>query len=552
MSSAVSPKLSPPPLRGVTLHRPRLYTRLAEALGGPATLIAADAGFGKTILVAGYLQTANRPAVWYRIGPVDSDPGLFAGSLLQGLRGRVSRAVWQRAERSLSLATDWPAAVRILLGAFEAVRDELIIALDDVHLLEHPTLDEGLTALVEGLPPRVRLAFLTRKRPGLPLARWRTQGLLSEIGTDDLRFTPAELRALLVDLHHLPLSDPSVHLLAAKTEGWAAGVTLALHTALARGPAAATQAIAAISGSSREIYDYLAQEAFARQEPAVQEFLLATGALRRFSVELANALLEISTARAIVEHLERSHLFLVQLDGERRWYRYHHLFGEFLQRVAAERDPTRLVQVHRRAARLWEAGEEIDEALAHYAAAGEWSEVARLLAHIGPELISEGRFDTARRWLDQIPPALWPAFPQLYLTMGLVHIVSGHREAAERLLAEALIRLREAGDTEGEAITAYWVGGIWLSTDPDRLLALGDDLAGRLETLSLGARSRALAAVGYALEHRGRLDEAASVWRRAVEAAEQSGRLVHSADTWRHCAKSLHRAGRFEEAMHFL
>ncbi|HXF82970.1 MAG TPA: AAA family ATPase, partial [bacterium] len=236
MSSIWSPKLSPPPLRGVTLHRPRLYARLAEALGGPVTLVAGEAGFGKTTLVAGYLQTADRPAVWYRIDPLDSDPALFAGSLLQGLRARVSRSAWRRAQRSLSLATDWPAAIRILLGAIAAVYDELIVVLDDLHLLDHPTLDEGLRALVEGLPPQVHLAFLTRRRPALPLARWRTQGVLSEITTDDLRFTPAELRALLVDLHHLPLTDASVHLLVAKTEGWAAGVTLALHTALAQGP----------------------------------------------------------------------------------------------------------------------------------------------------------------------------------------------------------------------------------------------------------------------------------------------------------------------------
>lgn len=552
MRSAGSTKLSPPPLRGITLHRPRLYARLAEALTGPATLIAGDAGFGKSTLLAGFLLTSDRPALWYRIDPADSDPGLFAVSLLRGLRRYVSRSVWQRAQRNLSLATDWPAAVRILLGAIGAVRGDLIIALDDVHLLEHATLDAGLTALVEGLPPQVHVAMLTRTRPALPLARWRTQGTISEIGTDDLRFTPAELRVLLVELHGLPLTDASVHLLAAKTEGWAAGVTLALHAALAQGPAAATQAIAAVTGSSREIYDYLAQEAFARQAPSVQEFLLATGALRRFSVEFANALLETTSARDVVEHLERSHLFLVQLDRERRWYRYHHLFAEFLQRVAAERDPGRLAQVHARAARLWEAGGEVDEALAHYAAAGEWSEVARLLARVGPELMAKGRFDTARRWLEAIPVALWPAFPQLYLTMGIVQIVSGNREAAERALTEALSRLRLAGDVEAEALAAYWVSGILISSNPQRLISIADDLAERLEEFPPGARSRALAAVGAALEHRGRLDEAVKVWHEAVLAAEESRTSIHSADAWRWSAKSLHRAGRFEEAGQFL
>jgi LuxR family maltose regulon positive regulatory protein len=534
------------------LHRPRLYTRLTDALTNPLTLVAGDAGFGKSTLMAGFLSVEDRPALWYRIDAADSDPGLFTDSLLRGLRPFVPRPVWQRSHRNVSLATDWQMSTRLILGAMEAIRSELIVVFDDVHLLAHPTLDAGLTALIEGLPHMVHLAFLTRTRPALPLARWGTQGIVSQIGTDDLRFTPAELRALLVDLHGLPLTDASLHLLAARMEGWAAGVVLALHAALAQGPASATQAIAATTGSSREIYDYLAEEAFARQPVPVQDFLLATGMLRRFSVDFANALLDTTTARETLDHLERSHLFLVPLDRERLWYRYHQLFAEFLQRVASERRPGLAAHVHAQAARLWEAREEIDEALAHYAAADEWTEVARLLARIGPELMAKGRFDTARRWLEATPAALWPDFPQLYLTMGIVEIVSDNREAAERALNEALTRLRLAGDAEGEALAAYWVSGILVSSDPQRLMSLADDLAGRLAGFPPGARSRALAAIGTALEHQGRLDDAATAWRQAVQTAEESRRQIHSSDAWRWSAKSLHRAGRFAEAIQYL
>lgn len=305
------------------LDRPRLAARLAETFRVPVTLIAADAGFGKSTLVASFLAADSRPSIWYRLDADDSDPAIFAAHALHGLKRYVSRGAYTSAVRGLTQVTDWTAAAQLLTLAMHRLKQECLIVLDDFHLLTAPRLNEGIARLVDTLPSRARLAILTRVVPGLPLPRWRAQGRLAEVHADELRFTISELRALLVDIHALPLSDASLHVIAARTEGWPAGVVLALHTALTQGSASAAQALSTLSGSTRDIYDYLAEEAFARQPSGTQRFMLATGLVSRFTLPLADSLLGTSTGenRAILDHLERSHLFIVPLDRERRWYR---------------------------------------------------------------------------------------------------------------------------------------------------------------------------------------------------------------------------------------
>jgi LuxR family maltose regulon positive regulatory protein len=310
-------KLQIPVLPPKTLDRPRLRARLADALGKRLTLVAADAGFGKSTLLASHLAASGMPAVWYRLDPGDSDPARFAAFLLEGLRAHVPRRALAARRRSLNLVTDWLAAAQLLSAVLHRVRRDLLIVLDDFHLLASPTLPEGVTRWIEDLPAGIRLAILTRIRPDLPLGRWRAQGALAETGAEELRFTTPELRELLVGLHGLPLTEATVHLVAAKTEGWPAGIVLALHAAVTQGTAVAAQALTALSGSSREIYEYLAQEAFARQQPDVQRFLLATGLLSRFDAELADTVLGAVGSQQVIGHLERSHLFIVPLDRER-------------------------------------------------------------------------------------------------------------------------------------------------------------------------------------------------------------------------------------------
>ena len=537
-----------------TLDRPRLAARLAAALRAPVTLVAADAGFGKSTLVASFLARDGRPSVWYRLDAGDSDPSVFAAHLLHGLRPFVPQRTHTSAVRGLGLVADWNAAGQLLSLALHRLQDDVVIVFDDYHLLAAPTLEEGMIRLIETLPGRAHLALLTRNRPSLPLPRWRVEGRLEELGTDDLRFTGAELRALLVDLHALPLSDASLHVIAARTEGWPAGIVLALHAATAQGPQAAAQSLSTLSGSMREIYDYLAQEAFARQTPATQRFLLASAAVSRFSLPLIDALLDAPTRehREILDDLERSYLFIVPLDGERRWYRYHHLFEEFLRRIGAERHGEWIGEVHRRAAEWWARHDEVNEALTHLIAAGDVQRAALLLSAHGIDMVSRGHLETIRRWLAALPENTWQAAPRLYLIQGLTQVVAGPTRQAVRSLGEARRLLRVTGDIEGETMAvrwlvnaAAWEGEIELLS---RMLPEITEMEVRLPDSALIGHAHVHAAIGRITLWTGDLSVAEGRCHSAMNAAAASGDLY--TEIW--CARSLTDllsfTGRFREA----
>lgn len=537
-----------------TLDRPRLTARLREAFRLPVTVMAADAGFGKTTLVSSVLANDNRPSVWYRLDASDSDPSNFSAHLLYGLRRHMPRRAYTAAVRGLTQITDWNAAAQLLSLAMPRLRHEVLIVLDDFHLLTAPTLNEGMTRLIDRLPPRTRLAILTRVVPGLTLPRWRVQGRIAEIGSDDLRFTVPELRALLVELHGVPLSDPSLHLFAARTEGWPAGVVLALHAALAQGPAGAVQSLNTLSGSTRDIYDYMAQEAFERQTPEVQRFMLATAAVSRFSVALASSLLGTSARenRETLDHLEHSHLFIVPLDRERHWYRYHHLFEEFLKRTGIDRDFAWLQDVHRHAAAWWEQHGEMSEVLKHLVACGDFARATFLIGSHGLDMVARGHFETIRRWLSAIPKDRWAAGPRLYLIRGLTEVVSGKTKEGIRSLHEATHRLRAVGDMEGEITALRWLanavtwdGGL-LST---AVLSEFAEVGTRLASFPLPARAHLLAATARIAHWQGDIPLAEQRFQEALTTARSSGDDYTYLWCARHQAELFSSTARFSEAI---
>ncbi len=545
----VTTKLDMPIQQPGMLDRVRLTDRLAEALRLRLTLIAADAGFGKTTAMAQAVSASGLPMIWYRLDPGDSDPATFTAYVLEGLRSHASRSGLETARRGLSLVTDWTIAAQVLSTVLVRVRGNLLIVLDDLHALASPTLTEGMTRFIEDLPARIHLALLTRVRPTLPLARWLAQGALTEFGPDDLRFTSAELHDLLVGVHGLPLTEASLHLVGAKTEGWPAGIVLALHAVQAGGPAAAAQSLAGISGSSREIYAYLAQEAYARQTVEVQRFLLATSLLSRFSAGLTDRLLGTTGGQRIIDHLEQSHLFLVPLDPERRWYRYHHLFQDFLQRVAAERDPEWLRDIHRGAARLWEADGNLDEALPHLIEGGEPAEAARMLSSSVWELLARGRFDTLRRWLSMIPEQLRAAAPRLFMIEANCAIAAGDHGSAMRVWETARRHLHAAGDLEGEAEALRILGRLLMwEGAPERLRVLAE-AAPHLEAFPPAMRPSVLEMLAGAAEMEGDLARAEELYRTALQAAEAHPTPRGPVTPMRYLAGLLGTTGGFAEAI---
>lgn len=538
----ISAKITPPTLRTPVLHRPRLYERLQQGLQRKAVIVAADAGFGKTTLLAGFLQTYPRRTIWYRLDPNDSDPATFLGYILAALKLQLRR----RIPIDVSLAGSWDTATRMLVQALEGVRGECLLVLDDYHLLRHtPDVTEGMAFVVAHLPPSVHLALLTRLQVDLPLARWRAAEEILELGPDDLRFTPVELRELLVNLHGLALSDAALHLLSARTEGWAAGVILTLHALRARGVQEATQAIAELSGTSREIYDYMAQEAFDRQPQEVRHFLRATSVLSRFSADLADRLLDADTGRAIIRHLEASHLFVVPIDRRWTWYRYHHLFQEFLQRRLEEDEPEAIPDIHRRAGEVWEASGDALEAVQHYAACQQVEEVARILDADGEGLWVRGQFETLWSLIEQLPQPILKRHPSVAMLKGLLLRHFGKLEEAVIYLDMARRGLRGMG--EAQATNYLGQTYMWLA-DHDRLQALATEV-GSAERFRPEARARILDFLARAREVEGALHEAVSAYRQGIALARQAGDAWGEIRNARECAIVLGEIGDFDQAM---
>ena len=375
-------KLYMPAPRSRVVPRPRLIERLDAGLDGKLTLISAAAGFGKTTLVSAWiaaLQASPRPlgegpgvrAAWLSLDEGDSDPTRFLAYLIAALQ-TVAPSVGQGALAALQAPQPPPpeAILTAVLNDIAALPDRLILVLDDYHAVDAPAVDQALAFLLQNLPPALHLVIATREDPPLPLARLRARGQLTELRAADLRFTPAEAAEFLNQVMGLSLSPAEMAALEARTEGWIAGLHLAALSMQGRTDTAAF--VETFSGSHRFVLDYLVEEVLQRQPAGVQDFLLRTAILDRLCGPLCDAVLQDASASGqdTLAYLERANLFIVPLDNERRWYRYHHLFGELLrQRLHQQLPADAIAGLHIRASLWYEANDLELEAFQHAAAA---------------------------------------------------------------------------------------------------------------------------------------------------------------------------------------
>jgi LuxR family maltose regulon positive regulatory protein len=375
-----------PPLRPNVVSRPHLLKRLNEGLYRKLTLISAPAGFGKTTLLSAWVDTLDRQVTWLSLDEGDSDPARFLTYLVAALQtiaptiGAGVLGVLQSSQLP-PIGSLLPA----LLNEITTIPDHFILVLEDYHVIETKAVDEALTFLVEHLPPQMHLVITTREDPLAPLARLRARSQLTEVRATDLRFTPAEAAAFLTQVMGLSLSAEDIAALERRTEGWIAGLQLAALSL--QGHEDATRFIRTFTGSHQYVVDYLLEEVLGRQPEHFQTFLLRTSILDRLCGPLCDAVLLDTSAsgQAILESLERANLFLVPLDNERRWYRYHQLFAELLrqrlhQSMASRRDKGKsIAELHSRASQWHEDQGLLLEAFQHAAAADDVERAARLI-----------------------------------------------------------------------------------------------------------------------------------------------------------------------------
>jgi LuxR family maltose regulon positive regulatory protein len=450
-------KLYIPPPRPELVPRPHLIERLNEGLHRKLTLISAPAGFGKTTLVSEWVADLRLEAMgrapppmaiaWLSLDEGDNDPTRFLTYLIAALQtiearrepaGRIGGGTL-----GALLSPQPPPAEAILtalINEIAAVPDRIILVLDDYHLIGAQPVHDALTFLLRHLPPQAHLVITTREDPPLPLARLRARGQLTELRAADLRFTSSEAAAFLNQVMGLDLSADDVAALEARTEGWIAGLQLAavaLQGTLVQGRKDAAGFVQPFTGSHHFVLDYLVEEVLQQQPSSVQTFLLQTAILDRLTAPLCDAVTGQDNGRATLHMLEHANLFIVPLDEEQRWYRYHHLFAELLRQRLRHMHPEQVPALHQRTSEWYEENGYADEAIEHALRAQAFERAASLIEEHIDAIWQRGEHTKLRRWLAQLPVELIFTKPHLCIIYAWDLFTSGQHDAAEHSLQAA-------------------------------------------------------------------------------------------------------------------
>jgi LuxR family maltose regulon positive regulatory protein len=432
----LSTKLYIPPVRPDLVSRPRLIERLNEGLDRKLTLISAPAGFGKTTLLSEWVAGMDRPVAWVSLDKGDDELTRFWAYLITALQ-RVQPDTGQTALSALR-SRQPPLMEPLLTGLINEIATTsppFVLILDDVHVIANQQIHDGLTFLLDNLPPQMYLVLSSRSDPPWPFARLRARGEMTELRASDLRFSEGEAAAFLNHVMKLGLSAEDVAALEARTEGWIVGLQMAALSM--RGRKDGSAFIAALTGTHRFILDYLVEEVLDQQSPAVQEFLLQTSILERLTAPLCDAVTDGQDSQAILIQVEQANLFLVPLDDERRWYRYHRLFVDLL-RSRLERTHTDQVPVlHRRASEWYGDNRLIPEAVKHALAAGDVERTARLVEGNALAMVDHGELTTLLGWLAALPEDVVRSRPWLCIAHAWALAFAGRLDAVEPLLEDA-------------------------------------------------------------------------------------------------------------------
>ena len=427
-------KLHAPRRRDGLVRRSRLDERLSSTDAPAVVLVSAPAGFGKTTLIAQWATAADISGLrtaWVSLDRRDSDPVLFWSYVIAALR-KVDDELGTAALRALqSSPGDVDAVVGSLVNDLAAL-DDVVLVLDDYHVIESLDVHESMRFFLEHLPPSVRLVVATRADPPWPLASLRARGDLLEIRAADLRFTPSESEAYLNDAVGLDLAERDIEALEARTEGWIAALQLAAISLRGRGDPSTF--IAEFAGDDRFVVDYLADEVLDRQPADIRSFLLETSILTRLNAALCAAVTGRSDAGAILQSLERSNMFLVALDDRRNWYRYHHLFADVLRARLADEMGNAVSELHRRAAAWYETHTDDSEAVTHAMAASDFDRAARVIELAAPALRKRRQEATLRQWLEALPADTLTDRPVLAISLVGARMATGDTTDVELLL----------------------------------------------------------------------------------------------------------------------
>ena len=532
-------KLYIPPPRPKIVPRPRLIERLNEGMHCKLTLISAPAGFGKTTLVSEWIARCGRPAAWLSLDERDNDPARFISYLVKALQ-TIQAGIGE----GLLAALQSPQPLQIetilttLLNEISTIPENFLLVLDDYHSIDSQPVDHSLAFLIEHQPPQMHLLIATREDPDLPLARLRARGQCTELRVADLRFTPAEAAEFLNRVMGLDLSEVDVAALEARTEGWIAGLQLAAISM--RGHKDAAGFIQSFTGSHRFVMDYLLEEVLQQQPESIQTFLLRTSILDRMCGPLCDAVLPDPSipGQATLEYLERANLFIVPQDNERRWYRYHHLFGDLLRkRLGQSLTPGGIAELHIHASEWYEYNDLMLEAFRHAAAANDIERAVRLMESRKMPLHLRGVATAILGWLESLPKTLLDARPALWWKQAAMLLIIGQPMGVEEKLqaieaALASTGLPGAGMDESSRdligkIAAARANVAQAQAQPETTLVQARRALEYLHPNDLNNRSMAIRSMGFAYYLQEDLAAAGRAYAEALSLGQASEDIIN-------------------------
>ena len=452
-------KLRRPAVPAKTVQRPSLSRRLQEGLdaGRRLTLVSAPAGFGKTTCVSAWVKTLTLPVAWLSLDAADDDPGRFFTYLLAALQkvdnnlGREIEAVLRAGQlppREIIAAT--------LINDILQIGGRFLLVLDDFQLIQDNFILQVFQTLLTNLSPALHLVLLTREEPSLPLARLRANNQMTEIRAADLRFTNRETAVFLAEVMGLALAPADIAALADKTEGWIVGLQLAGLSM--RDRADPTPFIAALSGSHRHILSYLTEEVLNQQPPEIQSFLLQTSILDTLTGELCDALTGATNGRFLLEQLFNDNLFLIPLDDEQQWYRYHQLFAGLLRDRQKAQHWDETAGLHRRASRWYAQAGMSSAAIQHAIDAQDYETAVTLIETHAMDMLMAWHARTVKAWMRLIPPEWAAKSPKTNLAFAWMHLFSGEFNQALPYI-EQLQRMFSSDqlDAKERALQGEWL-----------------------------------------------------------------------------------------------
>ena len=526
----VSTKLRPPEARPKLVSRPRLIEKLEPEADRRLTLVSAPAGFGKTTLLGAWAEeraARGHPVAWLSLDEGDNDPARFLSYLVAAL-GAAEEGIGESILAALRSPepSQIEALTATLVNDMAALPGELDLVLDDYHLIDSESVHKIVSFMLERLPEGVRLVLSGRVDPPLPIARLRARGQIAELGAAELSFTREEAAAFLKGMMGLDLTVQDVAKLEGRTEGWIAGLQLAALSV--RGREDASGFVESFSGSHRDVLDFLAEEVLYRQPEHVKNFLLRTSIPDSLTGSLCDALAGRTDGQEMLERLERENLFVVALDDERRWYRYHHLFRDFLRGRLEREEPELVGDLHLRASAWYEGNRLVAEAVGHALSAPDHALAARLIERGVEGAVERGEGATALRWLEALPTEAKRRRPRLFAQHAVTLVITGRPDDVEPLLEEAERAAGEAIDGEDGPFVLGLAGAVrsWrarLRGDAAEAAELARRALALLPDGEASVRNFAAVCLGEALRTTGDLTGAGVAFAEAAEIGRATG-----------------------------